>query len=165
MFMRFSYHFDVTLFFLFYRVFVEMVRLKYRYIAFNIKIANRHMEITHAEFLNQLLQQVKALHGEHGFGMVSRYLKLVYWNTQTDLLVLRASRVSHRLLVTTAVLLSEINGTRVSLSPIRISGTLRCTAKFLRCYILRLPEVIERDVILKEVNEALHQEERFDTSE
>lgn len=142
-----------------------MVRIKYRYIAFHFKLANRHLALTNADLLNQILLQVKMLHGEHGFGLVARYVRLIYWNRDTELLVLRSSRASHQQLVTAAVLLSEISDTQVSLTPLRISGTLRCTAKFLRRYILRLPEVIESDAILKEIKEVLFREGEQNTTD
>lgn len=103
-----------------------MVKFKSRYIL--VETLYNDDKIKHIEpgILAQILKKnVELLFGDIGLGQISKNLQVKYVNNVTNLMILRISRDYVNLLWTILALMNELDGEKIRMHVIGVSGTIK----------------------------------------
>jgi RNase P/RNase MRP subunit POP5 len=103
-----------------------MVKFKSRYILLETIYEKERVRTTDAgKMANILRSQVELLFGDVGSGKISKNLQVKYLNNFTNLLIVRVGKEHLKLLWTMLALCNEIEGEKVKMHIIGVSGTIK----------------------------------------
>lgn len=82
-------------------------------------------EVTGKVVLQEIRRSLQAHLGDYGYGKVNSLLQLKYWSNNTSTGILRCHREDVDLLLTGLFFISELGLEGVTVSPVKVSGTIK----------------------------------------
>jgi ribonuclease P/MRP protein subunit POP5 len=107
------------------------MRFKYRYLLCRISIAaDASAAPLQTGFLYKLIKDsVHANFGEYGLGLCLQGLQVKYYNSSTNLLIVRAPRADYRLVAASLTFLTNIKGREIQFNFLHVGGSIRSCQK------------------------------------
>ncbi len=105
-----------------------MVKFKSRYLLVESLYENDKIRNLDPSQMSGIIKKVvESLFGEIGLGKINKNLQIKYMNNHSNLMIVRVSKEHLNLLWTTLSLINEIDGEKVKLHVIGVSGTIKKT--------------------------------------
>ncbi|GMM50059.1 RNA-binding protein [Starmerella bacillaris] len=105
-----------------------MVRLKARYLLFEILYPNRAELLGNADgklFIKTLRQNIETYFGEYGMGQCQSMLVMKFFNPDTGLGIIRVGRGQEKIVQAAMTLMTHMNTDPVIIRIRRVSGTVK----------------------------------------
>ena len=103
-----------------------MVKFKSRYVLLESLFEDeKNRTIDPAKFASIIKKQVESLFGNVGVGKLNKNLQVKYVNNVTNLMTVRVGKEYEKILLTVLTLMNEIDGDRVKIHVMAVSGTIK----------------------------------------
>lgn len=103
-----------------------MVKFKSRYVLLESLFEDeKNRTIDPAKFASIIKKQVESLFGNVGVGKLNKNLQVKYVNNVTNLMTVRVGKEYEKILLTVLTLMNEIDGDRVKMHVMAVSGTIK----------------------------------------
>ena len=112
-----------------------MVRLKHRYILIKLESVDNEV-ISFAEkcIYQTVVNSIQKFHGDYGVASVQSSLSIKYANSRTQIVIIRARRGAHIIVLQCVALIQSIAHQNVILRTLHVGGSIRSCQKFLNRY-------------------------------
>ncbi|KRW99695.1 hypothetical protein PPERSA_03496 [Pseudocohnilembus persalinus] len=136
-----------------------MVRFKQRYLLCEIQyeneLRNDQQELSAKQLKNTILESIHQNYGELGVVKAGN-LQIKYWNTLTNIFLVRIARDYRDMLWTSLIFLNNFNGNPCKIKTLHCSATIKkCEIKAQRYLSMWIHGILKNEQILDDIKQIL----------